>query len=212
MKSQAIKRVGAASAFALSALCLSPSANASLYTFTQTGFSGGGVIKGSFEGEDLNHDGQIAYIFDLLPSPDATDTGTGADEVTSFSFSFSGDSVIQSFSHGFNELQGLVYDVGTRFLGDGTGSSITDTLEGLISDSQTPATNTGNFQYSSGLAITGTFGASVTNKDSGAISSTSALIAVTSHEPPKVVPVPAAFSLFASGLFGLGLFRRKKAI
>jgi hypothetical protein len=74
------------------------------YSFTQSGFSEGAIVTVTFSGSDLNADTQITS-FD--------------GEVTAFSMSFSGNSVVPAFSLGLADLFGLVYDDDGGPLGDG---------------------------------------------------------------------------------------------
>jgi len=78
--------------------------SAAVYSFTQGGYSEGAIVTISFTGSDLNSNGQISS-FDA--------------EVSDFSMSFSGNSIVPSFSLGFSDLQGLVYDLDNGPLGDG---------------------------------------------------------------------------------------------
>ncbi|MBD5780033.1 VPDSG-CTERM sorting domain-containing protein [Pelagicoccus sp. NFK12] len=73
------------------------------YDFTQGGYEEGAVVTGSFTAEDINTDGQI-------------DGFSG--EVSDFSMSFSGNSLVAAFDLLFVDLFSLVYDMdGT--IGDG---------------------------------------------------------------------------------------------
>lgn len=180
MKSKVCNFICAASTVCLMTL-VSPSANATSYIFSQSGFSGGGIITGSFDAVDLNNDGQIISF-------------TG--EVTSFSLAFTGDSVVGNFTHTFSNLYGLIYDIGSGFLGDGYNGS----EEGLASNWG----GASGFDYASGLGPANVLGGRVINIATGATSSSENLISVTS------VPVPDAAWLLGSGLLGLiGVARRK---
>ena len=148
---------------------VAPTAHATNYAFSQGGYSGGGSITGTFTGSDNNLDGQIASF---------------AGEVTAFSLSFSGDSIVPNFTHSLADLFGLVYDVGSPFIGDGSSGAV----EGM-------ATNffgVVGFNYASGLGPTLGFGGRVNDITTGAVSSTSALI--------TVVPEPSTYALFAVGI------------
>jgi hypothetical protein len=73
------------------------SANASLsFDFSQGGFDGDASVTGMFAGDDLDGNGQLSSL---------------AGEVADFSMSFSGYSFVASFSLGFSDLLGLVYDL-----------------------------------------------------------------------------------------------------
>jgi hypothetical protein len=74
-------------------------AEAQTYTFTEGGFSEGATLSGSFTASDLDGDGVISYLFlDLLP------------EVTDFSASFSGNSLVAPFQLTYADLFVLGYD------------------------------------------------------------------------------------------------------
>lgn len=160
--------------------CSSP-ASAAHFTFSQGGYSGGGVISGSFDGVDNNSDGQLSSF---------------TSEITNFSLSFSGDSIVGNFTHAFSDLSGLVFDLNSLFIGDG----LVGITEGL-------ASNWGGisgFDYASGLGPISVQGGRVIDVATGAISSTSALISVGNP-----VPEPTMLGLIAIGLAGLGVRRRK---
>jgi hypothetical protein len=155
-----------------------PLAHATTYTFSQGGYSGGGTLTGSFTGADLDFDGQIVSF---------------AGEVTAFSLSFSGDAVVPAFSHGIALLNGLVYDVGSGFIGDGP----TGSIEGVASN----WFGASGIDFASGLGPLGVFGGRVIDVATGATSRTEQLIAV--------VPEPGTWALFALG--GAFVLRRSLA-
>lgn len=79
------------------------------FHFFQGGYQEGAFIEGTFNGEDLDGNGQISS-FD----------GTG-DEVTDITVSFSGNSLVPAFTLEFpgSADQGLIiYDVDSGFIGD----------------------------------------------------------------------------------------------
>lgn len=94
------------------------------FEFTQSGFSEGAVVTLSFSGTDNNADTQITS-FD--------------GEITAFSMSFSGNSIVPAFTLGLADLQGLVYDNNGGPLGDGLLLGI----EGVAADDT-------NFNYTAG--------------------------------------------------------------
>jgi hypothetical protein len=111
--------------------------------------------------------------------------------------SFSGDSLVGSFSHAFGDLYGLVYDLGSGFLGDGP----TGDIEGIASNFLSPI----GVVYASGLGPTGDFGGYVQVRATDAISGTSELVAVSA------IPEPGTLALIGLGVAGLAITRRRKA-
>jgi hypothetical protein len=69
-------------------------AHATTYLFTQAGYSAGAIANGSFIGNDLNNDGIINSL---------------AGEVSNFSLSFSGNSIVNAFTLDASSLIGLYY-------------------------------------------------------------------------------------------------------
>jgi hypothetical protein len=159
--------------------------NAGIYLFSQDGYSGGGVITGWFDAIDTSSNGQISS-FDS--------------EVSDFFLSFSGDSFVGDFTHTFADLDGLVYDVGSGFIGDGTGGYV----EGMASSDFFM-----DFDYASGLGGLGVYGGMVWESSEEQFSFTNNMIAVTD---PVVVPVPGAIWLSCSGLLGYWQLRRRRAV
>lgn len=176
-----IKSLLVAAALSLGAL----SAQATSYTFSQTGFTGGGSISGSFTGVDLNNDGIL---------------GSSISEISAFSLSFTGDSQVASFSLGLNDLSGLVFYIQKgNFIGEDGAAS---TGEGI------GAYNT-NFSYFSGIGqdlnFTGGNGGQIGDGEFNVFTTTNSLISVTA------VPEPASFAMLLAGLglMGAVAVRRK---
>jgi hypothetical protein len=157
---------------------MSQSASAIPYTFTQDGFSEGATITGMFAGDDLNNDGQLVF-------------GPGS-ELTDFSMSFSGNSIIPAFTLTLADLWGFVYDIGTPFLGDG----ITGYVEGIGASSAT-------VEYTTGQGPN-MFDGAVINYATGATDGSQNLVVV------NAVPEPASLLLMGIGLAGFGVASRKK--
>jgi PEP-CTERM motif len=141
--------------------------------FEQKGYSGGGVVSGSFSGNDLNGDG-------LLSSLDG--------ELVNYSMSFSGDSIVANFTHDNSIFNALIYSVGSSHLGN-LG------VEGVLSD----VFGVTGYYYMSGIAVTGTYGGSVIDLVSGATSSTPELISVTPAVPE---PSTYALVVMGLGVLG----------
>jgi len=86
------------------------------FTFTESGFAGGGTVTGSFTGSDLDSNGQLSSF---------------AGEVTGFGLSFSGNATVAPFSLNLSDLQGLVYNLNGGPLGDES----TGVMEGILAQS-----------------------------------------------------------------------------
>ena len=82
------------------------------FTFSQGGYDEGAVVTGSFIGDDLDSNGQLERF------------GPCGGEVIDFEMSFSGNSIVGSFSLGCDDLYGLVYDLDGGPLGDGLSLAI----------------------------------------------------------------------------------------
>lgn len=74
------------------------------FTFTVSGWTGGGTVTGSFEGTDVDGSGQLSSF---------------AGEITAFSMSYSGGAIVGAIALDFADLFGLVYDLDGGVLGDG---------------------------------------------------------------------------------------------
>ena len=154
---------------------MASTAQASLYNFSQTGFEEGASISGSFEGADSNLDGLIKQ-----------------DELSAFSFSWSGNSLVSAFSQSLSDLNYLTYNTSRNVLGDANPEIIASNW----------FTTTG-FAYVSGVDA-GSQGGSVLDMALGTESATTSLISVAA------VPLPGAVWLFGSALLGfMGVKRRK---
>jgi hypothetical protein len=75
------------------------------WSYSVGGWGGGGLVSGTFTGTDLDLDGQLSSF---------------SGEVTGFTMSYSGGSIVAPFSLSFADLYGLVYDLNGGPLGDGT--------------------------------------------------------------------------------------------
>jgi hypothetical protein len=171
--------------------------SAKTYFFSQQGFSGGGSLSGYFVGEDLNADREINTFFPLSPGE--------LQEVTEFSLTFSGDSLVRTFSHSLSDLNGFVFRLGAgRKLGD---DEFTDPRFGPIRSSEGIASNwfgTAGFDYAAGVGPAGLGGdpyglqfwqgGRVIDVATGAVSLTTQAVIVSN------VPEPQTYALMLAGL------------
>lgn len=171
-----------ATAVGMMGLCSSSAANATSYIFSQGGYSGGGAITGTFDGTDLDNNGQIDSF---------------AGEVVNFSLSFSGDYIVGNFTHTLSDFYGLIYDVNSGFIGDGAGGDI----EGMASNWN----GYFGFDYASGLGPTGGLGGRVIDIATGATSSSTELISVSA------VPEPETWGMLLAGVGLIGLRMRQRS-
>jgi hypothetical protein len=160
------------------------SASATTYRISQSGFIGGGSVSGSFTGEDLNHDGKIESFLG---------------EVTAFNLTFVGSAPLPAFTHGLTDLRGLVYDVGSAFIGD---SRTQPYGEGLLSG---PIQISAGYQYNSGTLPYVSYGALILGPLREEVTSSTQLLAVTQ------VAEPATAALLTLGLFPLFLALRARS-
>ena len=151
------------------------------FNFTQGGYTGGASVFGSFTGDDLDMNGQINSF---------------AGETLAYTMTFTGNAIVGSFTHTFSDFGGLVYDIGTPFLGDGS----TLAIEGVASGPTFGPP--GPFTYESGLGPQGMLGGIVMDNTTGATDSSAQLVVVSQ------IPEPTTFALMGLGLAALGLRRK----
>jgi hypothetical protein len=82
------------------------------FSYSIGGWDGGGTVTGSFDGFDLDSNGQLSFF---------------AGEITGFTMSYSGGSIVDPISFSFGDLFGFVYDLDGGPLGDG----LTLDIEGI---------------------------------------------------------------------------------
>lgn len=167
-------------------------ARATTFTFSQMGFDEGATITGSFTAEDADANGWIS--FDSL----------GFDmEVTDFSLSFSGNSMVSAFAMGLAELQQLVFFVnGDNLLGNDF--SPTDPFGGLEGIS----VFNDDYLFASGLLGSGTEGGFVQDINFGGFSETQSAVVV--EQAPRAVPDSGSTAiLLGLGFVGLATARRR---
>jgi hypothetical protein len=153
------------------------------FNFTQSGFSEGAVITGTFVGEDLDMDGQLSS-FD--------------GEIISISMAFSGNSLIPAFNlDSSGSLSDLVYDLDNGLLGD-------DPAEGIQIFNLAFSYQAGAGPLASCLdpGVCGEVGAIEVSPDT-----TLALVTVT----PTAASEPATALCIAAGFLGLVWNHRRKA-
>lgn len=152
------------------------------FNLFQDGFAGGGSITGTFTGDDFDMNGTLSFF---------------NGEILSFMASWSGNGTFAATTWGPADFIGLVYELGTGDIGD---DALLTGIEGVA------AGNSAGFLWVSGLGPSG-FGFGPGGGilgPTGAIISTNNLVQVTS------VPEPSFLAIFALGLAGLGIYRRKK--
>lgn len=161
------------------------------FDFTQSGFSGGGIVTGSFLAEDLDGNGQISS-FD--------------GEVVDFSMSFAGDTGVADFSLSFADLFGLVYDIGSGLIGDGTSLDI----EGIGAEGAifSYVVGPGPLALCDGSTICG-----IVTQSLGSVDLTSeTILGAVVNDPSAPVPLPGAMALFAgAAAFGSRLVKRRRS-
>jgi hypothetical protein len=170
----------------LSIAFMSSSASAAHYKFSQSGFTDGAYITGSFDAIASSPDGEIQFHSDHGAPPWEND------ELFNFSIAFNGNSAFGSFNtlDDFG-LENFVYDIDLNLL---ELSFVTNPFAGSTLDvGYRGSTKSGGI-------------VKLFNFDNGdtQVWSTSQPLLVSQ------VPLPAALGLFATGLACLGIVRRKR--
>ena len=175
----------AARLFALLTLLASAPAMSATFTFIQGGFAEGATVTGSFTGTDNDNDGQLAFF------------NGGTEELTAFSLSFSGNSLVGGFTLGLDDLYGFVYSL-DGLLGDDDFGLV----EGI-------GVQNGFFDYAVGpgpaALCTGSQPCSrITDFLSGNFTESSNAVVV------NAVPAPAALPLLLGALGMVGIAGRRR--
>ncbi len=153
-------------------------ASAQSYVFSQSGFDGGGSLSGTFTGTDLDNNGWLDSAFG---------------EITAFSVSFSGDANVGAFTHGFDDLVGLVYRLnGDMFIGNDGPDGAGEQIGSWGSD---------DILYQSGTGLVN----SVTDLSTNAVSTTAQWVSVSA------VPEPESYALMLFGLSLVALRAKRRA-
>lgn len=162
-------------------------AQALQYTFTQEGFAGGGLITGSFEGVDLNHDGFIQ----------GTTFIEGLAEINAFSVSWSGNATISAFDQTVSDLTHFSFDTAKSVIGEVYPEGIATNWFG-----------TSGYQYLAGMGVNSYNGSYVVNAATLEYVETFGLINVS---PVAAVPLPGAAWLFGPALLSVFRLKRRSA-
>lgn len=160
-------------------------------TFTQSGFGNGGTITGFFTGEDADGNGQLNSF---------------EGEITDFGLSFSGNHAVEAFSLGFEDLFGLIYDLGDPLLGDGR----TGELEGILAEN-------GSFSYLVGPEPLGQAGACLNDEICGQINQGDAVtrtteLVVVGDTPAIPEPASWATMILGFGIAGAAVRNRRRPV
>lgn len=176
-KIQTLRRIALASALALAALQMPAHASDDpiAYRYTQTGFADGASVSGWFIGHDGDADGML-YAFEL----------------SDFSFSFTGNRAVPSFTMGMDNRAGLVFDVAAANL----------MHLHVIGPDETRALEYDAFGWP-GFHIPGR----VSSNLDGLISISWERLGV---EPISAVPEPGPLTLWLGGVIALGLVARRR--
>ena len=208
MKNQLLKL---AFGLALFGAAITSPAQSQTWYFYQGGWTGGGIISGSFTGNDLNSDGQLVGFPAGPPEQN---------EVTGFSVAMHGNNIIPD-GYVWTDLWGLVYNInGDALLGNDANGAI----EGFAVNDAIDANP--SYNYSSGLGPTMGVGGRITTEPypnmSGSptviISTPDPIMVSTSpitdeiyQDTVNAAPEPSTAALATfSGMGALLLFRRRK--
>jgi hypothetical protein len=159
------------------------------FSFQQKGFTGGGVINGSFTAVDLNNDGSI------YAAPWGSPL-TGL-EVTQFSFSFTGDALVPDFTSTSLGVLGFELN-GDSLLGNSPSEGIANNWFGVD-----------GFIYAAGQGPANSNGGVVIDLTSGEESATEQVVTVSPQDVSGAVPEPSTYGVLgAVALATLAFVRR----
>ena len=171
-------------AMLLATSLLAFNAHASEYYFSQSGFDNGGTITGTLDATDLNNNGLISGS--VL---------SNFNEISNFSLSFSGNSLVPAFTETLADLSVLNYQTSRSVLGDENPEGIAVNWFG----------DTG-YTYVTGVAVNGQQGGDIIDWSTGLSTHSDNLVIVT----PAVVPLPGSAGLFSAAfLAGVARMRFK---
>ncbi|MEM7522264.1 MAG: hypothetical protein AAF360_00575 [Pseudomonadota bacterium] len=163
------------------------------FKFSQDGYSEEAAVTGEFTGEDLNMDGVLSF-----------DDG----ELSAFTASFSGNSLVDGFSLTLDDIAGFAFDLdGSNILGDGFDEGII-TTSFFGSDPGAPGYVTGRGEL--GSFACSLFACGAVTAD-GTPDFTSGFVTTSEVDVPiSPVPVPNSVWFMLSALVGLGVVHRAR--
>jgi hypothetical protein len=163
------------------------STQAATYSFSQTGFTGGGLLSGSFSGADINLDGILDF---------------SANEISAFSLSFTGGTSVSAFTLGYGDLFGLVFKINAgNFIGDDTTTAGSEGI-GAFNDQYTYVSGVGPMTE---LGLGGGQGALIMDASSSPLTSSTSVIEISP------VPEPESYAMLLAGLGMMGFVARRRA-
>ncbi|ACK66022.1 hypothetical protein PCC8801_1984 [Rippkaea orientalis PCC 8801] len=160
-------------------------------SFSQTGFTGGGTLTGSFAGTDVNSDGIL--------------NTTGGDTLTALTATFSGNGTVNPVVLGLTELDNSGFFLDFSSLGSSSGTFAATNINFFL-------TNSSNFidvLFDSNDALT------EIEDSNGDLTSSSTLfqVTVTQVTPPPPARTPEPSSILASVVaLGLGALSAKRKL
>jgi len=175
------------------------SAKAASFNFTQTGFSGGGNLRGSFQGEDTNNDGSIV-----------------SNELTSFNLEFIEDRIVESFDANtskFNAVRFFNYNIANNSFNDFRIFDVLTDRDRLNIPGTSPGRAAiGNFNTVLENGVT-TITRSLLDTSVTQISTSRNPFVISTNNPSVKVNEPEMFyGLTFIGILGLGIASQKRKL